>query len=80
MDLLGIYLLNLLVTVAMFIVLIFRAWVEFKNYKILWKEFEWQKTRETAIKVLKDEEESFSKMEGGKDLFDILCHMFQVEE
>jgi hypothetical protein len=80
LDLLGIYLLNLLVTVAMFIVLIFRAWVEFKNYKILWKEFEWQKTRETAIKVLKDEEESFSKMEGGKDLFDILCHMFQVEE
>jgi hypothetical protein len=80
LDLLGIYLLNLLVTVAMFIVLIFRAWIEFKNFKILWKELEWQKTRETAIKVLKDEEESFSKIEGGKDLFDILCHMFQVEE
>jgi len=41
-----IYLLNLGVTLAMFLILTFRAWIELKNYRIMWKELEWGKTRE----------------------------------
>jgi hypothetical protein len=80
LDLFEVYLLNLAVTVAMFLVLIFRAWVEFKNFEILWKEIEWRKTRSTAREVLKAEKETFSKIEGGQELYDILSHMFQIEE
>ena len=39
-ELYNIYVLNLLVTLAMFLVLTFRAWIEMKNYKIMWKELE----------------------------------------
>ena len=80
MDLFEIYLMNLAITVAMFLVLILRAWIEYKNYKTIWKEMEWQKTRNTAREVLRAEKEMFSKIEGGKELYDILCHMFHVGE
>jgi len=72
--------LNLAVTAAMFLVLIFRAWIEFKNFKAIWKEMEWRRTRQTAKEVLKAEKETFLKMEDGKELYDILCHMFEVDE
>jgi hypothetical protein len=78
LDVLELYLLNLLVTVAMFAVLIFRAWIEFKNFKILWTEIEWRKTRRTAKQVLRAEKDSFSKIEGGNELYEILCQMFQI--
>lgn len=80
MDLLQIYLLNLAVTSAMFLVLIFRAWIEFKNFRVLWREMEWRRTRRTAREVLKAEKETFSKIEGGRELYEILSHMFQVDE
>lgn len=80
MNMLEIYLLNLALTVAMFLVLIFRAWIEFKNYKMIWREMEWQKTRRFAREVLKAEKETFAKIEGGHELYEILCHMFGVEE
>jgi hypothetical protein len=80
LELLEIYLLNLAVTVAMFIVLIFRAWIEFRNYRVMWKEIEWQKTRKTAKEILKAEKEMFSKIEGGHELYEILCHLFEVED
>ncbi|OYT49845.1 hypothetical protein B6U79_00905 [Candidatus Bathyarchaeota archaeon ex4484_231] len=80
MNLLEVYLLNLAVTAAMFLVLIFRAWIEFKNFKAIWKEMEWRRTRQTAKEVLKAEKETFLKMEDGKELYDILCHMFEVDE
>jgi hypothetical protein len=79
MDLLDIYLLNLVLTVAMFIVLIVRAWLEFKNYKVMWNEIEWQKKRRTAKEILKSEKETFLKMDGGQELYDILCHLFEVD-
>ncbi|RJS93456.1 hypothetical protein CW705_01560 [Candidatus Bathyarchaeota archaeon] len=80
MNILEIYLLNLAVTVAMFLVLIFRAWIEFKNYKMIWREMEWQRTRRIAREVLKEEKDIFAKIEGGHELYEILCHMFGVEE
>ena len=78
LDLFFIYLLNLLVTLAMFIVLVFRAWVELRNYRIMWKEVEWRKTFEIAGRILKAEKDLFTKVEGGEELYDILCEMFEV--
>jgi len=46
----------------------------------MWKEVEWQKTRGTAKEILKAKKEMFSKMEGGQELYEILCHMFEVED
>lgn len=80
MDLLQVYLLNLAVTSAMFLVLIFRAWIELKNFRILWQEMEWRRTRRTAREVLKAEKQTFSKIEGGRELYEILSHMFQADE
>jgi len=80
MDLLEVYLLNLAVTIAMFLVLTFRAWVEFKNFRAIWQEMEWRKTRKTAKEVLEAEKDNFSKIEGGPEVYDILCHVLQVQE
>ena len=80
MDLLQIYLLNLLVTGGMFAVLIFRAWVELKNYKLIWKEMEWRKTYNTVSRILKAEKELFTKVEGGEELYNMLLEMFKAKE
>ena len=74
------YLLNLLVTVAMFLVLIFRAWIEFRHYRIMWREIEWRKSCETAVRVLEAEKEMFSKVEGGKELYEALNEIFQLPQ
>ncbi len=79
-DLLDIYLLNLLLTLAMFTVLAFRAWIELKNYRIMWKELEWQQTYKTMGRILKAEKDMFSKVEGGDELYQMLCEVFKVEE
>jgi len=79
-ELYNIYVLNLLVTLAMFLILTFRAWIEMKNYKIMWKELEWRKTREVAEKILKAEREMFINVEGGQELYTLLCKMFQIPE
>ena len=78
MDLLDIYLLNLLLTLGMFAVLIFRAWLELKNYRLMWKELEWKQTYETMGRVLKAEKDLFSKVEGGEELYNMLCEIFRV--
>ncbi|MCK5592655.1 hypothetical protein KAI31_00985 [Candidatus Bathyarchaeota archaeon] len=77
-DLLNIYVLNLLITVAMFVILVFRAWIELKNYKLMWKEIEWRRTYEVVSRVLSAEKDLFTGVEGGKELYDILCEMFKV--
>jgi len=79
LDLLFVYLLNLVVTLAMFIILVFRAWIELRNYKIMWKEVEWRKTFEVAGRILKAEKDLFTKVEGGEELYNLLCRMFEVE-
>ncbi len=80
LELLEIYILNLGITVAMFLVLIFRAWVEFKNYRIIWKELEWRRTYEVVGRVLKAEKDMFSGVEGGQELYNLLCEMFKVND
>ena len=64
----------------MFSVLIFRAWIELKNYRMMWKELEWKRTYQTMGRVLKAEKDMFSKMEGGDELYQLLCEIFMVNE
>lgn len=80
LDILELYLLNLVLTLGMFAVLIFRAWIELKNYRMMWKELEWRQTYQAVGRILKAEKELFSKVEGGEELYRLLCEMFKVRE
>ena len=80
MDIVDLYLLNLLLTLGMFTVLIFRAWLELKNYRLMWKELEWRQTYQTMGRILKAEREVFSKVEGGDELYRLLCEVFKVND
>jgi len=64
----------------MFTVLIFRAWIELKNYRMMWKELEWRRTYQTMGRVLKAEKDLFSRAEGGDELYKMLCEIFKVNE
>jgi hypothetical protein len=64
----------------MFVVLIFRAWIEHRNYRMMWKELEWRQTYQTMGRLLKAEKDLFSKVEGGDELYQMLCEMFKVNE
>jgi len=64
----------------MFAVLIFRAWIELKNYSMMWKELEWQRTYQTMGRILRAEKELFSKVEGGEELYQMLCEIFKAHE
>ena len=79
MDLVDIYILNLTVTVGMFVVMIVRAWIEVRHYRLMWTQIEWVKTKETAGKILKAERSLFSNIEGGDELYDMLCGLFGVD-
>ncbi len=79
-DLFDIYLLNLAVTVGMFAVLIFRAWLELRHFQVLWKEAEWRRTYETVGTILKAEKDLFKGVEGGDELYKLLTQMFKVED
>jgi hypothetical protein len=80
LELMDIYILNLLLTLGMFAVLIFRAWIEMKNYRMIWKEMEWRETYQTMGRLLKAEKDLFSKVEGGDELYQMLCEIFKVNE
>jgi len=77
---LDLYLLNLLLTLGMFSVLVFRAWIELKNHRMMWRELEWRQTYQTMGRVLKAERDMFSRVEGGDELYQLLCEIFKVSE
>jgi len=79
-TLMDIYLLNLVLTVCMFIVLTFRAWIELKNFRLIWRELEWRRTKEHVQRILKNEKDLFTRVEGGEELYELLCRMFEVKE
>jgi hypothetical protein len=79
-DIFDIYVLNLLFTVGMFAVLIFRAWLEQKHYRMMWQEMEWRQTYQTMGRILKAEKDLFSKIEGGDELYQMLCEIFRVND
>jgi hypothetical protein len=74
------YVLNLLLTLGMFAILVFRAWLELKNYRLMWKELEWRETYSTMGRILKAEKDLFSKVEGGDELYQMLLEIFKVNE
>lgn len=76
----NLYILNLAVTLAMFSVLVFRAWLELKNYRLVWKELEWRQTYATMGRLLKAEKDLFSKVEGGEELYQMLLEVFKVSD
>lgn len=80
LTLLQIYVLNLALTVGMFAVLVFRAWIELKNFKIMWEELEWRRTRETVGRLLRAQKDLFTRVEGGEELYKLLCEVFEVKE
>lgn len=80
LDILEIYILNLALTLVMFAVLIFRAWIEMKNFKLMCQEMEWRQTYQAVGRILKAEKELFSKVEGGDELYRLLCEIFKVRE
>lgn len=63
----------------MFIVLAIRAWLELRNYRLMWRELEWRQTYQTMGRLLKMEKDLFSKVEGGDELYNMLCEIFKVE-
>jgi hypothetical protein len=79
-DIYELYLLNLVVTLGMFVVLIFRAWLELRHFQILWKEAEWRKTYEMVGRILRAEKDLLKGAEGGDELYKLLTQMFKVEE
>ena len=80
MDLFELYLLNLAVTTLMFAILVFRAWLELKQFRIMWKEAEWRRTYQVVGRILKAEKDLFTGVEGGDELYKILSEMFKVEQ
>ena len=60
-------------------VLIFRAWLELRNYRLMWKELEWRQTYQTMGRILRAEKDLFSKVEGGDELYQMLCEIFNVK-
>ncbi|MCJ7423954.1 hypothetical protein MUP01_06760 [Candidatus Bathyarchaeota archaeon] len=72
--------LNIILTLGMFVVLVFRAWIELKNYRMMWKELEWRQTYQTMGRILKAEKDVFSKVEGGDELYQLLCEVFKVND
>lgn len=79
-EILDIYILNLAATLGMFAVLVFRAWLERKNYRLMWKELEWRETYTTMGRLLKAEKDLFSKVEGGDELYEMLLEIFKVDQ
>lgn len=64
----------------MFMVLVFRAWIELRNYRLMWKELEWRQTYQTMGRILKAERDMFAKVEGGDELYQLLCEIFKANE
>ncbi len=47
---------------------------------MLWKELEWKQTYQTMGRIVKAEKDLFSKVEGGDELYNMLCEIFKVNE
>ncbi|MCJ7469791.1 hypothetical protein MUO74_04730 [Candidatus Bathyarchaeota archaeon] len=46
----------------------------------MWKELEWRQAYQTMGRILKAERDMFSKVEGGDELYQLLCEIFKVNE
>jgi hypothetical protein len=46
----------------------------------MWKELEWNRTCKTAGQILKAERSLFTKVEGGEELYEMLCELFATNK
>jgi len=46
----------------------------------VWKELEWRQTYRAVGRILKAEKDLFSKVDGGDELYKLLCEIFNVHE
>jgi hypothetical protein len=46
----------------------------------MWKEMERRRANEVVSKILRAEKDLFTRVEGGQELYDLLCTLFDVEE
>jgi hypothetical protein len=46
----------------------------------MWRELEWRQMYQTMGRLLKAEKDLFSKVEGGDELYQMLCQIFKVNE
>jgi hypothetical protein len=46
----------------------------------MWRDIEWRKSCETAVRVLEAKKEMFSKVEEGKELYEALNEIFQLHQ
>jgi len=63
----------------MFAVLVFKAWIELKHYKIM-EGTGVRQTYQLAGRILKAEKDLFCKIEGGDELYRLLCEIFKVKD
>jgi len=47
---------------------------------MLWREMEWRQTYQTMGRLLKAEKDLFSRVEGGDELYQMLCEIFKVNK
>jgi hypothetical protein len=47
---------------------------------MMWRELEWRETYQTMGRILKAEKDLFSKVEGGDELYQMLCQIFKVDK
>jgi len=47
---------------------------------MMWKELEWRQAYQTVGRILSAEKELFSKVEGGDELYRLLCEIFKARE
>jgi len=46
----------------------------------MWQEVEWRQTYHMMGRILKAEKELFSRVEGGDELYQMLCQIFKVDQ
>jgi len=46
---------------------------------MMWKELEWRRTCETAGTLLNAEKSLFTNVEGGEELYEMLCELFKAK-
>jgi len=46
----------------------------------MWKELEWRQTYRAVGRILKAEKDMFSKVDGGDELYQLLCEIFKMHE
>ena len=71
--------LNLEATLAMLAVLVFRAWLELKNYRLMWKKSEWQEIYTTTGRLPKAEKDLSLRLRAAASC-QMLQEIFKVDQ